>query len=275
MDADKILEELAPTLTHYAIRLVAVVVLFFVAWLLAGWARRIVLRTFEKTKLDATIAKFLGNMARWVVLIMSILACLGVFGIQTTSFAAVIGAASLAIGLAFQGSLSNLASGVMLLIFRPFRVGDVVKISGEVGKVDEIELFVTTIDTLDNRRIILPNSKVFGNTIENLTHHKTRRIDVDFGTAYDASLDETREVVEAALQALPTWIEDKPPTLALLSMGDSAILWQARVWSTTADFGINKQAVIRALKVALDDADIGIPFPQMDVHLDPPQKIAA
>lgn len=254
--------------TDYVTRIVGVVVALFIALLVAGWMRRLVLKATEKAKVDVTLGKFFANAARYAVITLAIIACLGVFGIETTSFAAVIGAAGLAIGLAFQGSLSNLASGVMLLMFRPFKVGDVVNTAGQVGKVDEIELFTTRLITPDNRMIIIPNSAVFGGTIENITYFDTRRVDVDVGTVYSADLDATREVLDDAVASVEH-LPEPAPQVYLDVLGDSAILWKVRVWTNTPDYWALREKLTRAIKTKLDAAGIGIPFPQMDVHLDP------
>ena len=198
-----------------------------------------------------------------------IIACLQVFGVDTTSFAAVLGAASLAVGLACQGSLSNVAAGVMLMVFRPFKVGDFIKCNGESGVVQSIELFSTEIDTPDNRRIILPNGKVFGATIENVTFHDIRRVDVAVGTAYGADLDATRDVLLKAASGVEGLIDDpeKVPAVVLAELGDSSINWSVRVWAKTTDYWPTRDAVTRACKLALDEAGISIPFPQMDVWM--------
>ncbi len=260
-------DEYGPMLVGYALQVVGVAVVFFVAWLFAGWARRIVRRSLIKAKIEQTIAKFISNVVRWVILAAAILGCLGYFGIETTSFAALIGAAGLAIGLSFQGALSNLAAGVMLLIFRPFKVSDVVKIQGELGKVDEIDLFVTSLDTFDNRRLILPNSQVFGAKIENLSHHAQRRVDVDVGVSYGASMQETRKVLTQAITKVDNVLESPESQVLLTNLGDSSVQWQVRVWVESANFHPVREALVGAIKSSLDEAGIEIPFPQMSVHL--------
>jgi len=257
-------------IVDYGTRIIGVLVLLFVAWIIAGWLSRMVNRAMSKAQVDETLTRFVGHLVRWLVILLAVLACLGVFGVQTTSFAAVIGAAGLAVGLAFQGTLSNFAAGVMLLVFRPFSVGDVINAAGVLGKVQAIELFTVAIDTFDNRRIIIPNSAVFGSTIENISHHPTRRADVDVGTDYTADIDQTREVLMAAAKSVEGGLEDPAPDVFLAGLGASSVDWSVRVWCNSGDFGAVKQATTRAVKKALDDAGIGIPFPQMDVHLDSP-----
>ncbi len=257
-------------IVEYAPPIIGVVLLLVVAYVASGWVGRLVGRLLSKAKVEQTLCRFFGSMARWALMVLALIACLGVFGVETTSFAAVLGAATLAIGLGFQGSLSNLAAGVMLLIFRPFKVGDVVQVSGELGKVAELGLFSTEMDTFDNRRIILPNSGIFGSTVVNFTHHATRRVDIPVGVEYPADLDRTREVLTAAAAGVPKRLEDPPPQIILLKLGNSSVDWQVRVWVKTEDYWDVVDAGTRAVKMALDEAGLGIPFPQMDVHLDAP-----
>jgi len=264
------LERIGSLIIEYGPSVVGVLVFLIAAYIIAGIVGRLVRKALERSKVDTTLSAFFGNVAKWTILVLALIGCLGVFGVETTSFAALIGASALAIGLAFQGSLSNLAAGVMLLIFRPFTSGDVVKVAGELGKIEEIDLFVTKMDTPDNRRIILPNSSVFGSTIENITHHPTRRVDVAVGVEYPADLDRTREVLEAAAAAVPNTLSDPPAQIILLNLGDSSVDWQVRVWANTEDYWTVLDAATRQVKKSLDEAGLGIPFPQVDVHLDNP-----
>ena len=257
-----------PLIISYSLNIIGALVLLFVAWIIAAWAGRLAARSLAKAGMDQTLTKFFGNFAKYTVMVLAILACLGIFGVETVSFAAVFAAAGFAIGLAFQGTLSNFASGVMLLTFRPFKVGDVVSVAGTVGKVQEIELFTTTLDTPDNRRIIMPNTVIFGSTIENITHHDTRRVDVNVGTDYTADLDETRKVLEAVASAEPAKLPDQDSQVYLLELGDSSIAWVVRVWTKADDYWAARERLTHDIKVALDKAGIGIPYPQMDVHLD-------
>ena len=267
------MERILNLLQEYLPPIIGVLVVIVVAFIVAGWVRTLVTRALTKIKIEKTLSTFLGSLARWGVLILAIIACLGVFGVDTTSFAAVIGASALAVGLAFQGSLSSLAAGVMLLIFRPFKVDDVVNVAGQLGKVEAISLFTTDMDTFDNRRIILPNSAVFGSTIENITHHATRRVDVAVGVEYSADLDQTRETLESAAEACPGRLNEPETQVVLLELGASSVDWSVRVWANTADYWPVKQALTRQVKKSLDDAGLGIPFPQMDVHLDSPAAV--
>jgi small conductance mechanosensitive channel len=270
MDLDKILDQLTTIGTTWGLKIIGVLVALFIAWILAGWVRRRIERGLAAREFDATLAHFFANLARYAILVGALVGCLGVFGIQTASFAAVIAALGLAIGLALQGTLSNFASGVMLLIFRPFKVDDWVKIAGELGRVTEVELFTSELATPDNRRIIIPNSKIFGSVIENITHHPIRRVDVPVGVEYGADLDRTREVLEACIPNIEGVLEDPEPQVFLKELGASSVDYVLRVWVNTPDFWDVHQRTVRAAKQALDEAGLGIPFPQVDVHFDEP-----
>jgi len=234
---------------------------------ISGWAKRFVTSTCRRTKVDETLSRFFGNLTRYALLILGGLAVLSTFGVNTTSFAAVVAAAGFALGMALSGTLGNFASGVMLLIFRPFKVDDVVSAGGVTGKVFEVGMFSTTFDTPDNRRIIVPNGSIYGDTIENVTHHSTRRVDVAVGTDYSADLDKTREVLTAAANAVEGKLPDKDVVIYLNELGDSSINWSVRVWAKTSDFWAVRERLTRDVKVALDSANIGIPFPQRDIHI--------
>lgn len=251
-------------------RIALAMIILFLALTVAGWVSATVRGSLNRLKFDATLSKFLAKLAWWGVVAIAAISCLSYFGVETTSFAALLGAAGFAIGLAFQGTLSNFAAGAMLLIFRPFKVGDVVNVGDQLGTIDEIELFTTTLDTFDNRRIILPNSAVFGSTIENITYHPIRRVDVAVGAAYDADIDRTRATLETAAAETPGALDSPEPAIILSELGASSVDWSVRVWAPTSDYLAVKQALIRAVKIQMDREKIGIPFPQMDVHLQTP-----
>ncbi|MFG0245987.1 MAG: mechanosensitive ion channel family protein [Phycisphaerales bacterium JB052] len=244
------------------------IVLIILVIIIAGWISKITGKAVRKANVEETLARFLSNLARYVVLIAGAVAILGTLGVETTSFAALIAAVGFAIGMAMSGMLGNVASGVMLLFFRPFKVGDVVSAGGTTGKVFEIGLFTTTFDTPDNRRIIVPNNSIFGGTIENISHHATRRVSIDVGTDYGADIDKAREIMLAAASSTDNVLNDPAPAIVLTGLGGSSIDWSVRVWVNAADYWAVMDALTRNVKVALDDAGIGIPFPQMDVHID-------
>lgn len=254
----------------YGTKAIGVLIILVVGLILAGWLRRLTVRTCERAKLDLTLAKFFAGMVRWAVLLVVALFCLGTFGVNITGFAAILAAAGFAVGLALQGTLANFSSGVMLLIFRPFKVGDVVNVAGVVGKVNEIQLFTTVLDTPDNRRVIVPNGVVFGSTIENITHHPTRRVEVAVGTEYTADLDRVRDVLRCAAEGVNGRLPSEDVAIVLSQLGASSIDWSVRVWAKTGDYGSVREELTRDVKIALDAAGVGIPFAQMDVHFDQP-----
>ena len=261
------LKGLQPQVEQYGLRALLVLVLMILALTLSSWASAMVERGLARIRFDETLTKFLARLVRWGILLLAVLACLDHFGVETTSFAAVIGALGLAIGLAFQGTLSNFAAGAMLLIFRPYKVGDTVNTAGHAGTVDEIGLFTTEIDTSDGRRVIIPNSSIFGAVIENTTYHRHRRVDVSVGTAYAADIDDTRATLERACRVVSQAVAEPKPSVDLLGLGASSVDWSVRIWVRQADFGDAKQALIRAVKLELDRSGIEIPFPQLDIRL--------
>ncbi len=267
MDIEKIKTALVELVATWGLKVVGVLLALFAGWIVAGALRRNLVRQLEAREFDATLTKFFGNMVRWLVLIATALGCLGAFGIQTASFAAVLASAGLAIGLAFQGTLSNFAAGVMLLVFRPFKVGDFVEAGGTSGTVVEIELFTTELKGADARKIVVPNTKIFGDTITNYNASPVRRTSMPIGVAYDADLDKTREVMMKAIRSVDLVVDDPAPVVYLTELGDNAVVWNVRAWSNTADYWAMHEAVMRAVKIELDKAEIGIPFPQMDLHV--------
>ncbi len=249
---------------------VQAIVLILLVMFLSGWAKRITTGTLRRANVEETLARFFGNAAKWLLVVMGGLAILSTFGVDTTAFAAVLAAVGFAIGMALSGTLANFASGIMLLVFRPFKVGDVVNAAGVLGKVDEIGMFTTTFDTFDKRRIIVPNGKIYGDTIENVTYHPVRRMEVPVGTEYPADVDQTREILERVVKNVEGGASDPEPQVFLADLGASSIDWKLRVWAHGDVFWDVRQRLVRDAKKALDEAGIGIPFPQRDVHLDSP-----
>ncbi len=261
-------DRLSQLFRDYGLPLLWAIIILVVAYIVANIANRSVRSSLTRAKVDETLSRFFGKMAKYLVLILGVIVALGRLGIEVTAFAAILAAAGFAVGMALSGTLGHFASGVMLLIFRPFKVGDVINAAGVVGKVYEIELFTTALDTPDNRRIIVPNGSIYGATIENISHHPTRRVDVAVGVDYSADIDKTREVLDAAARSVEGILSDPPHAIVLGDLGDSAVNWTVRVWCNAADYWGIKEQLTRAVKQHLDQAGIGIPFPQMDVHLD-------
>lgn len=253
----------------WAVQIVGALLALFVGWIVAGWAGRKVRKVVERRELDATLGNFFANMVRYLIIVGVVLGVLGVFGIETSSFAAVIAAAGLAIGLAFQGTLSNFAAGVMLLVFRPIKVGDYVEIGSESGTVMEVELFFCVLKTPDAKKKYVPNSQVWGTALTNYSSYPERRVGVDVGTDYGAETDEVRAILQKVADNVEGGLSEPAPAVFLKALGGSSIDWQLRVWAKTEDFWAVHERLTRDTKKALDDAGVGIPFPQMDVHFDP------
>lgn len=253
----------------YVLRAIAALLVLIVAYFVAAFVARICSNPV-RSRVDETFGRFIDKLVFYVIMVCALLGVLQFFGIGVASFAAVIAAAGFAVGLAFQGTLSNFASGIMLLVFRPFKVGDVVQAAGITAKIYEIDLFHTVFDTFDNRRIIVPNSSIVEDTIENISHHPQRRVDVNVGVDYGASIDKTRATLSAAAESLKEKMiqgDNRGYQVYLLDLGDSSVNWVVRFWTKNEDFWGVKEELTAAVKNHLDAADIGIPFPQMDVHL--------
>ncbi len=253
---------------EYGPRLLGVLVLLVVSFILARWIRRFVLKTFTRLNVDLTLSKFFANIAKWVFLVFAVLACLGTFGVNITSFAAILGAAGLAVGLALQGNLGNLASGILLLIFRPFKIGDSVIVAGQAGVVDGIDLFTTNLDTGDNRRIIVPNGAIFGGVIENQTHHPVRRITLNVPIAGAAEIERTRETLLAAARRVastePGGVTDPAPTAVLADLYP-ALVWTVSLSAQTAKFGSVREALLREVKASIESAGLAPPPPVTNI----------
>ena len=247
------------------IALLMLIVSYFVAKLVARWISAAVCK-----RVDETLGKFAGKFTFYAIVTIAGLAVMQTAGVNVTSFAAVLAAAGFAIGLAFQGTLSNFASGILLLVFRPFKVGDVVNAAGVTGKVNEIDLFTTTFDTPDNRRLIIPNSAIAGTTIENISFHPHRRVDVTVGVEYAASLDDTREVLTACAEALADKMivgTGRGYQILLTNLGASSVDWTIRFWTAKENYFAVKEELTSEVKRQLDAHSIGIPFPQMQLHV--------
>jgi small conductance mechanosensitive channel len=247
---------------EWGIRVIGVIILLVAAWMLAAWARRTLYRGLNKPQFDQTLIRFLSNFLRWAILTMGVVAALTIFGIAPASLAAVVGATGLAVGLAMQGSLSNLAAGIMLLILRPFKVGESITVAGFTGVVDEIELFYTKLDTADRRRVMIPNSAVFGAPIDNSTHHAVRRAEVLVTVAAGSSIEQTRAALQGAITRIAGILPEPAAEVALVDLvqvGAGGLVWAVRVWVSTSRLGSVREALVQAVKESLDAAGIGFP----------------
>jgi small conductance mechanosensitive channel len=258
-------ETLIPLATAYGLRVLGVLLAIWVSFRIAAWLQHRVTGVLRLRKFDETLSIFFGNLLRWLILVASLLACLSVFGIETTSFAAVIGAGGLAVGLAFQGTLSNFAAGVMLLVFRPFKVGDLVVAAGKEGTVAEIGLFVTSLDSPDNRRMYVPNTAIGAGVIENYSAHALRRVDIDVNIAGNEDIDASRRALEAAGAMVPGRAPLRAPEVFLKGFGGGCVMWQVRVWAPPAAYWEIWQATVRAVARELGATGIAMPTPAINV----------
>lgn len=252
----------AEFLTSVLGSVLSAIAILILGFFVAGWARRRIIRLGLKYEsLDDTLFIFLGNITRYVILAFAGLFILNTFGVQTTSFVAIIGAAGLAIGLALQGTLSNVAAGVMIIVFRPIKLGDFVQIGGEMGTVKSISLNYTELASAANVQIIIPNAQVWGNTITNFSIYPTRRAEWVFGVGYGADLKQAERVIRDTIMADPRAKTDPAPFIQVNNLGDFSVDFLVRVWVDSGDFFAFQADMKRAVKEALDEAGIDIPFP--------------
>lgn len=254
--------------TSYGLSVIGAIVILIVGFVIAGWVRRSVERGLSKfRKVDETLRSFFSSLAYYAIIVFTIIAVLSQFGVETTSFIAVLGAAGLAIGLALQGTLSNVAAGVMLLLFRPFKVGDYVEAGGLAGTVKSISLFVTELATPDNVQIIAPNSELWGSAIKNYSFHPTRRVDIVLGIAYEDEIDKALAAIVEESKKDSRVLGDPEPMAAVTDLGDSSVNFTVRVWCNAADFWPLKFDLTKNLKNRMDAEGITIPYPQRTVHM--------
>jgi small conductance mechanosensitive channel len=251
----------------WGLKVLGAIAVFVIGSIVAGSLRRTVAGAAERTRGDVTLSRFLGSLTYYVVLVVAGVAALGMVGIQMASFIAILATAGLAIGLALQGTLSNVASGVMLLIFRPFRAGDFVDVGGTTGTVESIGLFSTQLNTPDNIHVVVPNSAIYGDTIKNFSHHDTRRIDMVMGISYDDDIALAIETIRAVLEEDERVHENPPYVVAVSELGDSSVDLVVRPWCSRSDYWPLKFDLTRALKERLEAAGCSIPYPQRDVHV--------
>jgi small conductance mechanosensitive channel len=235
----------------------------------AGWARKGLRRMMTKNDVDAILIPFLSGLAYYTVLAIVVIAVLQLFGIQTASLVAVLGAAGLAVGLALQGTLSNFASGVMLLILRPFKVGDYVETAGTSGSVVEVGIFSTVLKSPDNIRITVPNSQVFSSTISNYNGFQTRRLSMIIGVSYDDDLSVAVDTISKIVHSDDRVLEDPVPEVAVSNLGDSSVDIVVRPWCASGDYWALRFDLTKRLKEELEAVGCSIPYPQRDVHLHP------
>ena len=267
MDLSNIIPKLQEWVAFYSLKIVAAVAIFIVGRWIAKLLRNLVERMMTKGKVDEALVKFVGNITYVALIVIVVIAALNQLGIQTTSFIAIIGAAGLAIGLALQGSLANFAAGVLMIIFRPFKVGDYVEGAGTAGTVEEISIFTTVLKSPDNKIIIVPNAKITGDNIVNYSAKDSRRLDLVIGVGYSDDLQKVKEVLYDILKNEDRILKDPAPTVGVLELADSSVNFAVRPWVRTGDYWTLFFDLKEKIKERFDAESISIPFPQQDVHL--------
>ncbi|MEM9253990.1 MAG: mechanosensitive ion channel domain-containing protein [Pseudomonadota bacterium] len=258
----------------WGIRIAFALVIFYVGRIVVGIVIRAIRKVLEQREMDEILVGFLTSILRWVLLLFVVVAALSQLGIDTTSMVALLGAAGLAIGLSLQGSLSNFASGVMLIIFRPFTKGDFVEVAGATGVIDNISIFTTTMTTPDNKEVIVPNGAILSNNITNYSARDTRRVDMVFGISYDDDIRTAKAMLEEIVAGDSRILEEPAPVVALGELADSSVNFLVRPWVNAEDYWAVLWDTTEAVKLKFDEAGISIPFPQMDVHMNKPGEAA-
>ncbi|MBD3381689.1 MAG: mechanosensitive ion channel [candidate division Zixibacteria bacterium] len=264
---EEILVKLKEYVAMYGMRIIGAVLLLIIGRVVIGVLTKAVKNLFTRSNVDETLAKFLTSMVKIALMTFLVVAILGTIGVQTFSLVAVIGAAGLAIGFALQGTLSNFAAGVMLILFRPYRTGDYIMAGGEAGTVEEIQIFNTIMKSPDNRQIVIPNSQITSGSITNFSAKETRRIDLVFGIGYGDDIKKAKELMEKILAEDERVLKDPAPTVAVLELADSSVNFVFRPWVKTADYWSVYFDMTEKVKLEFDKNGISIPFPQRDIHV--------
>jgi len=247
--------------------LIVALIIFIIGRWLAHLVVDAVRKALLKTDMEDTLEKFLCNILNAVLMTVVVIATIGALGVQTTSLLAVLGAAGLAIGLALQGSLSNFAAGVLIVAFRPYKVGDFIEGGGVAGTVDEVQIFTTVLKTADNKKVIVPNSQIMNGTITNFSAHDMRRVDLVFGCGYSDDIDKVYNVLKDIVENHELIVQDPAPAIALNTLADSSVNFNVRPWCKTSDYWTVYNQVTEQVKRRFDEEGLNIPFPQQDVHI--------
>lgn len=261
METQKWIDKGYDLIVEFAPKVLAAILI----WIIGSWIIKMVMKGIKKgmtkANYDDSLKKFLLNLISWIFKIVLILVVLGTVGVETTSFAAVLAAAGLAVGMALQGSLGNFAGGVLIMIFKPFKIGDLIEAQGEIGVVKEIEIFTTKLTGLSNKEIIIPNGSLSNGNIVNYTTEGTRRVDLVFGVSYDADIKQTKDVLMNVLNSHPSILKDPTPAVTVLELADSSVNFAVRPWCKTEHYWDVYFDVTENAKEALDAAGIEIPYP--------------
>ncbi len=269
MDVDNIVSWLQTDGVDILIKIAIAVVIFLVGKWIARKITNIIKKGMEKANMDAALVSFLGNGVFMILMVCVVLVTLDYVGVKTTSFVAILGAAGLAVGLALQGSLANFASGVLIIMFRPFTVGNAIDAGGVFGIVEEISILTTNMKTPDNKVIIVPNSQIMGGAITNFSKKETRRVDMVFGCGYDDDIKKAKALLEDILQKDERILKDPAYTVGVSELGDSSVNFAVRPWVNAADYWNVFFDTHETVKIRFDEEGLSIPYPQSDVHMFP------
>lgn len=264
---DNIFEQLMAFATSYGLRILGAIFILIAGRIAAGMFRKLVKKLLTRANVDLAVVSFVGSLVYVGVLVFAVVAALSKFGVETASFIAVLGAAGFAVGFALQGSLANFAAGVLILVLRPFKIGDVIEGAGVLGSVRAIHLFTTVLATPDNIQILVPNGKLFGDIIKNITAYDTRRVDVTCGIGYGSSIGRAHEVFMQLLKGDDRVLADPAPQVLVTELADSSVNVTGRFWVKKDDYWPAKFDLTRGIKEAFDASAIEIPFPQRVVHM--------
>jgi small conductance mechanosensitive channel len=258
--------------TDYGLKIIGAILIFLIGKWVARRLTNVTLKVMQKAEVDPTLSRFAENLVYMLLMVVVVLAALNTLGVQTTSFVAILGATGLAVGLALQGTLGNVGAGVLLIVFRPFQVGDFVNAGGEAGSVEAISLFATTLKTPDNKVIIIPNSAVTGGNITNFSAKETRRVDLTFGIGYGDDLKAAKTILQEIIDADKRVLRDPDPFVAVSELAESSVNFVVRLWVKREDYWDVHFDTIEKVKLTFDAKGISIPYPQMDIHLDKPEQ---
>ena len=255
------------TLVSLGKNIIIALLIFYVGRFVISLVVRALRKVMRKQEVDKTLETFVCNLVRMALMVVVVIAAIGALGIQTTSFIAIFGAAGLAVGLALQGSLSNFAAGVLIVLFRPYRVGDFIEAAGIAGAVEQVQILTTVLRTGDNKRIIVPNGQIMDSIITNYSANETRRVDMVIGVSYSDDLDKVRATLQELVSADERILDDPAPTIAVSELADSSVNFVVRPWVRTPDYWAVMFDLTEAIKKRFDQEDISFPFPQQDVHV--------
>ena len=267
IDIQTLSEEITAWAAQAAPKLAGAIVVLVVGWMAIGWFKKRIHRFFLKSEFDEALETFIESFVTMALRVVLIVFVVSILGVQTSSLVALLGAAGLAVGLALQGSLSNFAGGVLVLVFKPFQVGDYIEAQDVSGTVKKIEIFNTILATLDNKKVVLPNGNLSNDVIINYTHAKTRREDIIIGIGYGDDIAKARSIILDLIAGYELALGDPEPTVGVSELGDSSVNLQVRFWVRTDDYLTAKYWFLEQVKQSFDQAGISIPFPQMDVHM--------